>query len=183
MDSRLNPLFRLLPRHAEGAGTRHEIKRHEKDDRRKSSDGHKEDSTDEDAWQDTTIVSIPALQQILEQLVMPTSTFSSVKDNSPVRPGISPASPAVANPAAVRAYQRADKTGGPAALSPPLSETRTVSPAPPSLTTDETRAIYDLLDDLAWLSRREVKSLAIARGESFLQSLIDAAKRQKLSLS
>lgn len=150
------------------------IRRDEERGQERRRDGEK-DKEKQPAWEDTTIVSVQALQAFLESLTAgqaSASTGPPATSSAAAPPSAAPPQPQAA--AAARAYQAT--AGSPAA--PPQQ-----APAgAPVLTAEERSTILRLLGDLKFLSGRGVTHLTILRSDSFLQSLVDAAARARQEL-
>ena len=168
MDSRLDNIFRTTFRHAESADTWMGIRREEpRDDQR-----HKKDEDNEKKeklqWEDDTVVSIAALKQFLSTLIAPDSQFQQSEAEAPEAPALSSQQQRAHN--AVHAYQNTAQHAPTTPVTPPPA-------APvPSLSQDENRAIYLLLNDLDLLLQNGVTALTIRKEGSFLESLTQAAK-------
>lgn len=162
MDSRLDNIFRTTFRHTESADTWMGIRREEpRDDQRRKKDGDDE-KKEKPQWEDDMIVSIAALKQFLSTLIAPDSQFQQVKTSSPEAPVLSSQQRRAHN--AASAYQR--NTTAPS----------TPSPAAPTLSQDENRAIYQLMQDLDLLLQNGVSALTLRKEGSFLESLTQSAK-------
>ena len=163
MDSRLDNIFRTTFRHTESADTWMGIRREEpRDDQRRKKDGDDE-KKEKPQWEDDMVVSIAALKQFLSTLIAPDSKFQQSTPTPESQP-LSSQQQRAHN--AVNAYQR--NTAAP----PPPSPT----PAAPTLSQDENRAIYQLMQDLDLLLQNGVTSLTIQKDGSFLESLTQSAK-------
>ena len=169
MDSRLDNIFRTTFRHTESADTWMGIRREEpRDDqrRKKDEDGEKKERLQ---WEDDTVVSIAALKQFLSTLIAPESEFQQTKTEGHEMPALSSQQQRAHN--AVHAYQNTAQHAPTTPVTPPTA------PAPePSLSQDENRAIYLLLNDLDLLLQNGVTALTIRKEGSFLESLTQAAK-------
>lgn len=170
MFSRLDSFFVSTMRHAESADARMEIKRDEERNQGRRQNNEKE-AEDTPRWEDTTVVSVPALMAFLESLIAesPQNLQPSVVEKSPNVPQQPQAA------AAAKAYQTT--AGTRTQPQPSLS-----SGSKPLLTPEETSTIKQLLADLEFLANRKVESLTILRSDSFLQSLVDAAARARQGL-
>jgi hypothetical protein len=173
MFSRLDPYFTATMRHTESADARLEIRRDEQrgQEGRKNTREKKDDASA--VWDDSTVVSVRALQTFLESLIADQSR------KIPASPAAAPTLPSAPSGQAAQAAQ-AYRTTANAAV-PPMPP-----PAAPNdkplLTAEELRTIHRLIDDLRLLADRKVEQLNILRSDSFLQSLVDAAARARNAL-
>ena len=184
MYSRLDPVFQAaLPRQTESTDTRQGIRHEEKtDDRGRKDKGHKDEESP-DIWEDSTIVSVRALDAFLAGLVA-TAAQNEKANSAEVQISRKPAETAAAPPAhenkpvteaarAAKAYKSMYYTGQ-KEHQPPL-------PAPPAgdssvkLSAEEMRVLHKLMADINILAARGIETLQIRKSDSFLQSLVDAA--------
>lgn len=172
MDSKLDPVYRALFRHAEHTGDRQDVKREEAPggDGRRKDDRQRADRPD--PWQDDTAVSITALRAFLVNLLGGESTAPAAPPQTTARPG---------DPLAARAAG-AYRTTAAHQAPPPAPPAGAVATAPdsgpaPGLTPDDVRAIRQLITDLDRLSSHHIDMLRIEKNGTFLQSLAAAAAR------
>jgi hypothetical protein len=183
MDSRLDPVFRAIPRHAENSDTRQEIRRHEEQGQQRKNNERDGEEKSPELWEDSTVVSVVALKAFLENMLRDTSPGAAEKQFASAAASAettvsAPTPPPPASQAAVaaKAYQKtytATHAPGPAAPPPPATETAAPSLA---LTNDEIRTIHTLIGTLDALLKNGAQALTIVNtGGSFLQSIVAAA--------
>lgn len=169
MDSKLDPVYRALFRHAEHSGDRQDVRREDAtgDHNRKKDDRPPPERPD--PWQDDTTVSVAALRALLLGLL----GGGDVPAAAPP-----PAAPRMTDPAAARAAgaYRSTAAHGPASPPPVTAAAAPAGPAP-GLTDDDVRAIRQLIAALDRLSSRQIDVLRIEKAGTFLQSLSAAAAR------
>jgi hypothetical protein len=174
MFSRLDPYFTATIRHAESADARLEIRR----DEQREQEGRKYPKEKKDdpsaAWDDSTVVSVRALQAFLESLIADQARKPATAPATPPAAPL-PASTGQAAQAA-RAYRTTANVAEPPAPPPAAPGDK------PLLTAEELRTIHRLIGDLKLLADRKVEHLNILRSDSFLQSLVDAAARARNAL-
>lgn len=188
MFSQLGPLFKATFRQAESTDTRQAIRREENKGNRRQSDD--EDAGDDiDLWEDSTGVSVEALQAFLLAFLngetgqaAPENALSNPADETTEDEPSPPATPAppvnMAASRATSAYQSmADKLE-------PHPHTPPVHPQKPAADVDlvhgsEIRLIHQLIDDLEILMQYGVTQLTIERADSFLDSLKAAVNQEK----
>ena len=169
MDSKLDPVYRALFRHAEHSGDRQDVKREEAtggDGRRKDD---REPSERPDPWQDDAAVSVIALRAFLINLLGGEPAPVTVPPPATARP----TDPATAR--AAGAYRTTAAHQAPPAIAPAAPVT-SATPAP-GLTSDDIRTIRTLIATLDRLSSRQIDMLRIEKNGTFLQSLAAAADR------
>lgn len=187
MDSRFDPLFRILPRLAEKADTRQDIRRQEEQDGRKKGGGGRDDEDESGQGEDSAVVSVQALKVFLETMVAASSAPDKVQAAAPsadLPPGGGEAGtvPPLSRSAAARAARAYGRGAGQDHR--PVAVTEGQPPLPAlNLTTEETEIIAALADDLAFLEKAGVEALHIRPGDGFLRSLAAAAAAAKLKLS
>lgn len=167
MDSKLDPVYRALFRHAEHSGDRQDVKREEAtggDGRRKDN---REPSERPDPWQDDAAVSVTALRAFLINLL-----------GGETAPAVTPpqTAPRPSDPATARAAGAYRTTAAHQALPPAAAPVTATTPAP-GLTPDDIRTIRTLIATLDRLSSRRIDMLRIEKNGTFLQSLAAAADR------
>ena len=168
MDSKLDPVYRALFRHAEHTGDRQDIKREEApggDGRRKDD---REPADRPDPWQDDAAVSVTALRAFLLNLLGGEAVTAPAPPQSAPRP---------ADPLVARAAGAYRTTAAHQAPPPAAPVTATPATPAPGLTPDDIRAIRQLIADLDRLSSRQIDVLRIEKNGTFLQSLAAAATR------
>lgn len=167
MDSKLDPVYRALFRHAEHSGDRQDVRREDETNDHNSRRDRRETADRPDPWQDDTSVSISALRVLLLNLL---------GADIPAPP--SPHTPARSTGAMAQAAGAYRTTA--AHTAPPAPSTTTMSssghPAP-GLSPDDIRAIGSLIVDLDRLTVRGIDILRIEKNGTFLQSLATAARR------
>ena len=165
MDSKLDPVYRALFRHAEHSGDRQDVKREDAtgDHNRKKHDRPRPDRPD--PWQDDATVSVTALRALLHALLGAGETVAAP-------PSVPPRMTDPASARAAGAYRSTASQGTPPA---PLA-TASAGPAA-GLTDDEIIAIKQLIAALDRLSSRQIDVLRIEKEGTFLQSLSAAATR------
>lgn len=173
MDSRLDSIFRTTFRQTESTDTWMGIRREEpRDDQRRKKD-EDDDKKEKPQWEDDTVVSISALRQFLSTLIAADSPLQQPQSSpSPVTDMPPPSSQQQRAHNAASAYQN---TARHTALTPapPAAE-----PIPaPALSSEENRAIYQLINDLDILQQNGMTSLQIQKEGSFLESLQKAAQK------
>jgi len=185
MFSKLDAIFRSLPRQAESTDTRLGIRRDEQREEGRKNKEREEKPDETDLWQDSTVVSVAALRAFLENLagdaVIP-ALQPAGPDGENLAVSSVPAAPPPPSPAAYAAqtYKATAQRGGSDA--PPPSAAARGEPqqaAGIDLSLDEVRVMHSLSDDLAFLAEKGVSQLNIPRGESFLKSIMEAVARAK----
>jgi len=176
MYSRLDPIFRALPRRTESTDTHLGIHREEKQDDRKRKDGHGKDEEDSALWDDSTVVSVRALKVFLSGMLGTSVDANNEKIDIDDDPGDGSVAQtrAPSSPQAARAMQAYG--GRSRAVEPPQHPNSAMQSAESSLklSAEEERVIHRLVADLDVLAGRGVTDLNIRRNKSFLQSLVDA---------
>lgn len=185
MLSRLAPLFKTMLRKAESADTRLTIRRDEKEDRREKEEFSPEPEQESDLWTDSTVVSIEALRAFLLTFIKGDSKKSVEQDGSAAFTA-APSQEAAVTPraaAAVKAYGAAAHTaaGHDHHLDPPPEIPPADEGASPAdmLAAEDLRTIYQLIEDLDFLTRQDITSLTIEKADTFLESLVAAVSAQK----
>lgn len=199
MYSHLDRIFRpyndVGRRHAEGADTHMALQKHDPD--KKGRKGKKDDTDDEDFWEDSTSVSVTALKAFLEGLVggetaagqssqsLARDARAQSVDGDNGGQGEQPAARPPAKPQntkAAKAYQRTyeavhpEETLGPSKVKDHVGSTAATEV---ELSPKDRRAIHRLIDDLNSFAEHDIHHLYIHPSASFLQSLIDAAEKIK----
>lgn len=189
MFSKLDAIFRALPRQAESTDTRLGIRRDEEHEENRKNKNREEKPDETDLWQDSTVVSVAALRAFLENLageaVIPAAQPADsggevIALSSSSAQELTPPSPAALAAQTYKATaQRAENS------TPPLPPAGRSEPqtAGIDLSLDEVRVMHALTDDLAFLTEKGVMQLNIPRGESFLKSIMDAVTRAKKELT
>lgn len=187
MYSRLDALFRAMPRHAEQIDTRQYIRPKTSDDDRPKKDGNAKPD-DQDLWEDHTDISLAALRAFLEAMISGGDEGVRKEGQDEEGPGAAPSaadkrrSPDASK--AASAYQktyRATHTGG-EIDGVDIDMANYHQPAAALVEADR-KMIDDLLNDIAFLAARHITSLQIVRGDSFAQSLVEAIKIEKARLA
>lgn len=185
MDSRLDPLFRILPRQAERADTRQDIRRQEDRDGRKKDNGGRDGEGDSGQGEDSAVVSVRALKIFLENMM----AASAAPEKAWMAPVPAASSPGGADAGTVPPLSRSEAARAARAYGRGAEQDRPAmpegQPALPALalTAEETQVIRTLADDLAVLEKAGVEALHIRPDGGFLQSLAAAAAAAKLKFS
>lgn len=170
MDSKLDPVYRALFRHAEHSGDRQDVRREEAP----GGDGRRKDDRERperpDPWQDDTVVSVTALRALLLNLL---GTPAELAQPAPPPAPLRPSDPVAARAAGAYRHTAAHQQPTAAPVATPAPAT---GPAP-GLTDDDVRIIRGLITDLDRLSTRQIDVLRIEKNGSFLHSLAAAAAR------
>lgn len=187
MLSNLGPLFRTTFRQAESADARMEIRREEKDSGKRKQYHEDPGTDDNDFWEDSMAVSIPALRTFL---------IDFLKNHGAPSPEDVGATEDVAN------FLTTDYIDTPPPVSPLAAKaikaytslstpTPTITPAAPAhnmpehplspLKPDEIRAIFKLIEDLTNLNRAGMDTLTFRMTGTFVDSLQDAVNALTLS--
>lgn len=189
MSSELDPLFRVAFRHTEPVDTRHELRHEEKIDERRKRKQDGDNEKDDSAWTDKTEVSVQALQAFLDGLLRQASQgdHATAPAADSTLQNTEPAPAPHHDERAARATAAYQHTAHGTAYSARHSYNHGEAPAAPVtaglvLSAEDIRAIHGLLDDLRLLDERGIVMLEILPGETFLQSLVDAARRAKSAL-
>lgn len=179
MFSALGSIFTTQPRHAESSDTRQDIRRHDPEHERRKK---KKQFSQDDLLQNTdgATISVEALQLFLQ------SFLQSLADQSKQQFQKHAAQTDLLN----QEDQNSQKASGRAAYAAnayqSMADTQQkksllertdmdIDQTPPiALEASEVRKIHGLLEDLKILHTRNIEYIRIERGESFLQSLIDA---------
>lgn len=171
MDSRLENLFRHIPRHAESADTRLGIRRDEK--REQGGRRDRDDARGDDAppAADRMSVSTATLILFLENLTGAQAPAAAVV------PEPSAAAPLTPSARAAQAYQTADRGGRPAPPPAPApGPVKSGTEGDITLTAEEMRQTHLLIAQLRALAARGVDTLDIEWQGGFLQSVAHAAR-------
>jgi len=187
MLSQLGPLFRTMFRQAESADARMEIHREDKNTKRRKTDDAEDDADDNNLWEDSTDVSIPALQSFLSDFLRTHGAEMPAPETSTQNPTLSETPPATnetggsAPPStiaarAVKAYTALTHTSP---APPPVMTGAEIQPSAPALSAQEIRMIHKLLDDLSDLQKRGFETLRFRMIGTFielLQAAVDSLK-------
>lgn len=192
MDSKLDPVFGIIMRHAEPLDTRQGIRRHEQtDDKGKKHEKQKQDD-EQDIWEDVVSVSVPALKGFLERLLHETGSLrQDPAKNEEIRvsgaqgAGLGPSVQDDNGPSSMRtahalqAYNRttAATHAAQGQFLPPEDSAPFAHLEP-----EDIRVIHTLIDDLGLLDRSGISALTIVKSESFLRSLVTAVETEKQNL-
>lgn len=194
MFSRLDNIFRAQERHAESLDTRQAIRRQEDKGRRSQKDA-KPKKDDDALWQDSTSLSTSGLQSFLEGLIADQNNASEKQQTSIEQDDVqsldqenteeqkSPAKPN--NARAAMAYQRTQNTSYPEQA---IHQSNKSSQQPITqdgddavshndainLTSDESRAIHQIINDLKELKAKGYTELTLERSDSLLQGIMNA---------
>lgn len=188
MFSKLDAIFRALPRQAESTDTRLGIRRDEERGEGRKNKEREEKPDETDLWQDSTVVSVAALRAFLENLageaVIP-ATQPAGSGGEVVAPSSSSAQESLPPSPAAHAAQTYKATAQRAENSapPPPAVRSDPQTAGIDLSLDEVRIMHALADDLAFLAEKGVMQLNIPRGASFLKSIMDAVTHAKKKLT
>ncbi len=167
MDTPFTSLSRTIPRHAESADARLDIRHDAKDGNRRRKQGRHHPALQGDSHQDITTVSIAALSAFLKELSAVRGPKPQVSDvhrqAQPELPHMR--APNLESARANSAYRSASRTAR-----EPLLET----PAEDALPADDREAIVVILEDLHTLAARNVESVTIRRAGTFLESIRQA---------
>lgn len=169
MDSRLESMFRHIPRHAESADTRLGIRRDEKQEQGGRKNGERSPEDEAAEAQDRMSVSVGTVILFLENLAG-ASHSSSLEPAVTVSTSGATGAPLTPSARAAQAYQSTDRGGRPVTYNAP-------QPAPGqsiTLTPDEIREAHRLIDALKALAARRVEMLDIEWQGGFLQSVARA---------
>jgi hypothetical protein len=181
-------------RHAESADARPGVRREERENSGgKNPEKRKEDPAE--IWQDRTDMSVQALRLFLEGLLREAAmtpesgaqnaitAFTAPSGNAAGETDSSAAAGAtfaqktdMAAVQAANAYRNSARTSS-APLPPAQPAAPSLTGGLSSLSTEELRAIGALIAQLAELEKKNVGSVAIMRGDTFLQSLIDSVAK------
>lgn len=166
MDSKLDPVYRALFRHAEHSSDRQDVKREEAPggDHRRKDDRDRPERPD--PWQDDAAVSVSALRAFLLNLLGGEQAAAQAPPQMTPRPS-DPLAARAAGAYRTTAAHQEPPTAIPAA-------DPTARPAP-GLTPDDIRTMRQLITDLDRLSSRQINMLRIEKNGTFLQSLSAAA--------
>lgn len=184
MVSQLGPLFRTMFRQAESADARLEIRREEKEHRKKRDEADDESAENDAMWEDSTTVSIEALRSFLIDFLKshgadaPQETVSLAAQDMP---------PPEQRPPVSSVAARAAKAYGAFTPAPPP-----VIPHPDSVSTEEQeadpaallpaaeiRAIHTLIADLEALAAGGQTTLSFKMTGTFLESLAAAVRERR----
>lgn len=196
MFSRLDPYFKTQMRQTENTDTRQAIRREEKQDSKKK-DAHKDQSLDNSLWEDSSGVSVEALEAFLSQFLKdsgenPNNNSQQYQEMSPERePNISEApselpeqssttqnAPQNTHTArALHAYQTMSYRAHPEELLLNAEQNRASLATPQDgLSAHEIRMIHTLIDNLKTLAENNIHSVTIGQADSFLQGIEKAIK-------
>ena len=182
MFSALGNIILGKPRQAENADTRQDIRRHDPEqEQRRKKEGSAQDSPFADMQDDAT-VSIEALRLFLENFLKGLQNENATENTGAqyAMPSAALAAPIpVQNAQAINAYQSGALTAAKPAPTPAAAPIENAEPAA-SLSSDEIRTIYKLMDDLQDLSERGIHYLHIERSDTFLHSLESAVAKIRL---
>ncbi len=179
MDSRLDQIFRTSFRQTESADTWMGIRREDPQDqheRKKKGD----DDKDKPVWEDETVVSIAALKQFLTSLIAPTSPYMQ-QTAATTDTAHAPSEPLSVQQQqahhAAQAYQNTARHAPMPPIPPPSEPPRLeINSSSPTLSTDESRTIHQILGLLDQLLNAGVGTLVIQKEGSFLESLKRSAE-------
>ena len=188
MFSRLDPYFKTQMRQTENTDTRQAIRREEKQDSKKK-DSHKSQNTDNSLWEDSSGVSVEALEAFLSQFLeesyteessgflteqkQKTRTEEDSRINMPSENSEEPAMPQNTHTArALQAYQTMSYRAHPEELLLNAEQNRASLTTPQNgLSTQEVRMIHALIDNLKTLAEHNIHSVTIEQADSFLQGI------------
>lgn len=166
-----NGFFNRL-RHTEHSDAWLGIRRQDPDQGRRGSRERKEESAAGFDTYDNAEVSVDALKAFLENFLL-TRHGVSISAPSSQKPAENNA-----NSASSLAARAAGAYGAAAARNPAMADTAVqAAEAETTHENEDVRAIRRLLADIAILQARGVTTLRLERGETFLESLSQAAKR------
>ena len=166
----VDPLFKVLTRHAESTDTREDIKRKDPDQERGKQKNKHEEHQNSALWDDETDVSIEALTSFLQNLLgnknhIFNNNAEPEKTEKLNAPENAPAS------YAINAYQ---KRSGESKKIIHISEPSSNSESDVTLSEKDIPLVEALLDDLVELKKRNVEYLIISRQGTFFNSVKDA---------
>lgn len=189
MLSRLDPLIKIVARHAENIHAKMDIRRDESTINERNKRENDENAHQNIPWEDTTEVSTEALRNFLQELLGVSPAAAMPGPVSQDKPVSFPPHSAVPTPAhydpsasrAVKAYQTTGKmvhdanvTGEAVTPRPEIP----VSSASVSLSADfkdeELQQIRGYIEDLAALEKSGVTVLSLQRNMTFLESISQA---------
>lgn len=182
MFSKLGPLFRTTFRQAESNDTRQHIPHQEIDKARRKQEDSEKKLSDDELWEDNTIVTVPALRTFLINFMktLPEAEnqdFSDIEkpptDPIKARPHEQIRPTNTQNAKAVRAYQSMAAQSATSNTTDEQNQNLTYR-RPPSadmVKSKELRDIYSLIDDLDIIERHGIKNLTIIKAGTFIESL------------
>ncbi|MEM6810874.1 MAG: hypothetical protein AAF549_00225 [Pseudomonadota bacterium] len=177
MFSQLGPLFKTTFRQAESNDTRQHIPHDERDKGRKKREEEESQSQKQEAWVDDTAVSVDSLRTFLINFLKTIpeaqdelSDLDAGQDTAYSRPHEKTRPTNTHNAKAVRAYQTMAQKGQESAPPRPTEQIDN-KPTADKVASKELRDIYQLIDDLEVLKRRNIQNLQIKPAESFVESL------------
>lgn len=179
MDSRLDSIFRTTFRQTESVDTGMGIRREDPRDEHKRKDGDGDQKKEEPVWEDDMVVSIAGLRQFLTTLIAPDSVYQppTPPPAAPTQASLSTQQQRAHNAASAYQATARHSTAAISAATPPSPPPASSSAATPgTLSQEENRIIYQLLNDLDVLLQEGVTSLRIQKQGSFLESLHRAAR-------
>jgi hypothetical protein len=180
MLSRLDNIIKNTLRHAETTDTRQDIKRHEARSINDKNNKKRKKKTQDELWEDETIVSIPALLTFLKSLIkMQTQSTAAGPDNSidnsSNSSSLQQADKNKPSAKAAQAYQNtarsSHKSSEPISHHEHLNSEQNVDLV---LSTEEQRHIHLLIEDLNALYNQGHENLRIIKDGSFLDSIVSS---------
>ena len=191
MFSSINNIFGTKPHHAEQNDTRQDIQRHDPDFERRRK--KKNEAKDELLQEDGATVSVDALIIFLNKFLkelsekQPKKGFNATSGTSPKPDNTAETTPSNTSAhksgkaaQAASAYQHMAESQHQNTL---LGDVNENNADLISLDAAEIRTIHTLLEDLKLLDEKNIEFIHIDRAESFLQSLVNAVEKVKLSQS
>lgn len=188
MFSNLGPLFKTTFRQAESNDTRQNIPHDERDKGQKKREEEEETNNPNALWEDTTGVSVSALQAFLINFLKTIPEAQDIHLNQttdqdqilPARPPEPKRPTNTKNARAVRAYQSmAERGQGSATQHVKPKHKDRIEPTADLVASQELRDIYALIDDLDVLAAKGIQNLTIEPAVSFVESLRNAVKIEK----
>lgn len=179
MFTNISQIIGLVPRHAENADTRQDIKRHDPDQQRGREH---EESEDEGIFgDDSAVVSVGALEVFLKNFLQsmeaqPAETKPETQKN--------PEKPAAQQPSRQSSNQNTAAARAASAYGRNSSNQKTATrPSAEAVEAllggEDIRIIHVLLDDISVLKKQGTDYINIEKGESFLLSLKAAVEKAK----
>lgn len=195
MVNELGRLFGILPRQAENADARMELRHHDPDRQRQRRDQDEDESSDKVWADDNAVVSVAALEVFLKNLLQSPMNRQEQRESRAQKAGDENTGwldfgnhptehPLVAGETpmtrAAQAYQTTAEKQKPAGTPPnaaSAAEDARQEPLPLDLAAHDVRLMHQILDKLKILRAQGIDYVTIERGDSFLQSLADAVDK------
>lgn len=176
------------PRETDPSDTRQDIRRHDPEQERKKQPRPEKEKLSFDIG-DSASVSVEALRLFLENFLRSLEKDASAKTAAkiPAAPAQPQQTPPPTPPAqgraarAASAYRHVGNANRATSILDAAGAGDETAPAI-SLPASEVRTIHRLLEDLKILAAADVQQITVERGESFLQSLVNAVETAKSNL-